>query len=368
MTERQKSGGASVPQSIPLASLYNPVMRNGFPQGNENGCGYRYPHTVEEAEADLRCKILFFAALSHLSGEAFTLTVEHILDLRQTYFTAEKDGERDWSKPPAPHEIARLAEPEIRYQYAHTNHFGTDSLARKSGGQEGVPVYRRAAREADAAKRRADVEKLLSPYDPAIREEERLSPRAIEERFETPRFLRSPQVTVRGWVASCTVQTARIAIDPAFAEKLLSGREKFWIQSMERHAFLDGVAREMDETPALSAGPARLILTGEGFGFGKYLADRKGSLRVIYDPKESPGEPSPTVPWSFKAYGMSSLPEPKLRMFFLASLLSRVGALTGKDGGKRLRIGGIDLSKALADGKPCAELLLLPLPDKGDPA
>ena len=359
-----------IPIAVELKSLYNPLMRGGSPRGSENECGYRYPHTVEEAETDLRTKVLFFASLSLLSGRSFSLTVEHILDLRPLYFTVERDGDRDWDKPLAPHEILRLTEPDIRYRYARTNHFGTDSLAQKSGGQEGIPVYRRSAREADAKKRRVEVEALLAPYGAVIREEERFSPRAEEERFETPRFLRAPLKTVRGWVYGYTVQTARFRVDPSAAGEFLSSREKFWIKSMERHAFLDEVAREMAEMLVSAAGsdpadrasgPVKLILTDEGIGFGAWPAGKSEQPSVRYYPKgsalEDPCEPA--VPWPFKAYGMSSLPEPKLRAFFLASLLSRVLPLTA-DGGRLWSVAGIDLSKKLSGSRTAAEISLRP--------
>ena len=140
---------------------------------------------------------------------------------------------------------------------------------------------------------------------------------------------------------------------------------------MERHTFLDGIAGEMagvlllyhgkEQMPTPSR-PARLILTDEGVGFGEYLADENDSVAVVYGPKGRIPDASRSkeVPWAFKAYGMSSLPEPKLRMFFLASLLSRILPLTSEHGGPGWHISGIDLTHRLTGGRKAAEIDLLP--------
>ncbi|MBO4406471.1 MAG: hypothetical protein J5849_02115, partial [Clostridia bacterium] len=355
------------PTVIGLESLYNPLMKDGFPRGSENGCGYRYLHTEDEAEADLRVKLLFFSAFSLLSGESFLLRIGHILDLRQAYL--ELDEGRDPADPPTEEEIARLTEPEIRYRHDPVHHFLTDSLAKKAGGKTGEAVYEKAKRERDSRKRRTEAGILLDPYRPEIEEKACVSPRFRPEPYEKPRLLLPPVKRLRGWVSLYTLQTASLSLDPGRAGGFLSDREKFWIRNMERHAFLETIASEMDrmldQAGAYAPDPVRLILTDEGIGFGVWMAGGKEGIAARYYPKDafSAGPACASPPWLFRAYGMSSLPEPKLRMFFLASLLSRIKALTGKDGERKRRIGGIDLSRTLADGKAAAELLLPPLSD-----
>ena len=374
MTSPAYKAGGALP--VALTSLYNPLMKDGFPPARGAGLsGSWYPFSSEKAAADLGLKVLFFTVLSHLTGASFSLSVRHVLDLHPAFFELAKNETRDWDSPLTEGEIARLEEPETRYTHPAARRFRVDSLSPKYAGKEGMPVYSRVERANDSKKRRKDVKELLEPYSPAIREEMKISPRALPEQYERPRFLLPPLRRTRAWVSVWQESAASFPVTPEAAESRLSSRDRFWIRGMEGLAFLADLAREMADMLEKSReigvsgkknSPARLIVTDEGMGFGLFVPDGERGAEPRYFPKGTSMEHAglSDVPWLFKTCGMSSLPDPKLRVFFLASLFSRLPFLF--KGGAPWRISGITVEKLLPRGKSASVVLLSPAGDAGE--
>ena len=326
---------------IDLGDFFAPKFHQGYPIEKQTGkiVDAKYPN-VEIVKKEQDGRVRFLAMVSLLRQESYQMKGRLILNIVPKYLP----GKAVETDPLTSDEIKQLREPSVIY-YPHKNiatYLYSDCL--KKDGYVNTTAYTSGDAKWKRQKILQDAETLVKPYGFSVSAQGKVTRPSNEVYGKDDFFHNQGKKHYRTWATEYTEEKVSLKITPAYAEKLLSPKEKEQLTKIGSHEIINVLAEEFSamlnrgyqkQLEIRKSFPVRLIVKSDGIGLGDLsdLDEGRTILAHFFQPGSALDKRDDAHGLRrFKEFGMSDLQKMELRLMVAAQLLARILAMTDSEG------------------------------------
>ena len=241
-------------------------------------------------------------------------------------------------------EMKQLREPSVIYFTSRNIATNLPPDCLKKYGYVNNSAYTSWNAERERQKILQNAETLVKPYGFTVSAQGKVTRPGNEVYGKDDFFHNQFKKHYRTWATEYTEEKISLKITPAYAEKLLSPKEKEQMMKIGSHEIIRVLAEEFSamlnrgyqkQLETRKSFPVRLIVKSDGIGLGdlSYLSEGRTIMAHFFRTGSALDKRDDVHGLRrFKEFGMSDLQKMELRLMVAAQLLARILAMTESEG------------------------------------